>query len=705
MRTILVASFTALVLAAAAVAGDGDVASPTQPAGPPAWVYPRNVECAGRRLGIGEPIAISYDAAAARAELRFPVTVTDPLGRVTYGAIEAGGTTRLDLASRLFRVDAVEIAKSTFPGLAPADLKPLQDGLADAVPKSFLLRLEVLTARPGAAPPAGEPPKFSNQPPAIFVRNRPAVLVQVDGEPVLFGVEDFPLQYLGNSASDVFRDPKTDTWYLLVDGTWAQAKALAGPWQPLKGPLPTTLTQIPEKNPRGHVRRFVPGTTEYKKPDAAAAKELPEIIVSDKPAELVLLQGDPLFTWVPGVKLMLVANTESDLFFHPKSGLYYLLVSGRWFTADDIDGTWKENYGPLPEEFARIPRDHVRGHVVWCVPGTPEASEACVQAGLEERVSISRANTVQVLWEGKELSFAPVEGDLKMATNTDDDVFLVGDVCYVCQRGLWYSSADRQSWKPCTEIPAALRSVPPGSCAYEVNSCRPAGADGDAVMFALTSGYYGVFPWKGSPVHGTGWTRRGIARGNNWYPYPRTYGENRWYDPATGVFLPRTACYRADGTAAADEWSPYTASYGREGIYGSRYDQGGRRMYPLTPDESGFDTAVARPDVYALWFDYVKRREGLAPKEFPLGDRRDETAPAEPRIAVDDAGKAWRLGAAGPEGFEGGKWTAGTPAPEVRAWLDAEARIDARPAQWKTWRTLRAAPLPVNPVATPRAAK
>ncbi len=705
----LIKTLPLLVLFAAApvLAAPDEPAKPAAPAAPPAWVYPRDITSAGRRLSLHEPVVLLYDPADTEVALRFPVTVTDALGRITYGVIDATGTVHLDVASRLFRADEVAVGKSAFPGLADPDAKSTQAGLAEVFPKSMLFRIELLTARPaGKAAVAPESPKFATQPPAIFVRNKPAVLLQTDGEPLLLDIESFPVQYLANSASDVFRDAKADVWYFLLDGGWMQSKALAGPWEPLKGALPTTLSQLKDDHPRGHIRRYVPGTPEFSRRGSVApmsAQQPPEVIVTDKPSELVLLKGDPLFMLVPGVKLMVVANTESDLFFHPKTAAYYLLVSGRWFSADELDGPWKETFGALPEELAKVPRDHVRGHVAWCVPGTPEAGEACAQAALEEHAGFSKGTIVEVKYEGKGPNVVAVEGDLKMATNTDDDVFVVGTTFYVCQRGVWYRSDDgRSPWKPVVELPPALRAIPPGSGAYQDNAVRPHPDAGELSVFGTTSGYYGVFPWKGSPVHGTGWPRRGMLRNANWYPAPRSYGENRWYDPITGVFQPRTVRYQADGTALADEWSPYTASYGRVDIYGSRYDQGGRRMFHVGSEDGKIDTAVARPDVYALWFSYVKTREGMKPEELPLGDRRGETAPTEARLAADETGKVWRLSAAGVEGFEGGKWAAAKPAPEVQAWLETEARIDARPAQWKTWRALRAAPLPVNPTVTPR---
>ena len=700
MRTLAFSAAAAVCLFAARpcpAADDGKSAAPQ------AWVYPQDWKCAGRRLTMHEPQVTAFDPAMSRVSLRYPVVLTDPLGRASWGTVELSGTLRVDLASRLVRLDTLQPGKATFPGVAEADLTAVQAGLADALPKTVTLRVELITARPGAWTPEASPPKFSKDPPSVVVRYRPAVLVQTDGAPELLDVEEFPLQYVGNCATDVFRDPKTDMWYLLLDGTWMNAKAFAGPWRRLDGPLPSSMSQIPGSHPRGHVRRFVPGTPEFTKRGLVpAAKDLPEVIVTDKPSELLLLAGDPLFTFIPGIRLMAVANTESDLFFHPQTNLYYLLLSGRWFTAPEVEGPWTAA-GPLPEEFAKIPRDHVRGHVVWCVPGTPEAAEACALASLEQRATLDKYAQAQVLYEpeGKGPVTAPEGGDLKAVTNTEDDCFAAGKNWYVCHFGVWYRSEDgRSKWQMCADVPEALRKLPESSPSWHIRFCRPLGIEGDNASFAVSSGYYGTIALGGSPVYGTGATQRGIVRNKNWYPCARTWGENRWYDPATGVFQPRSVRPRADGVTEAADWSPYTASYGRVVYYGCRYYLGGRRMFQYSSEEMSWDHSAGRPDIYTHWLAKVKQREGLDASQFPFGDRATEAAPPEPRMGSDETGHVWRVGAKGLETFEKGAWIVGKPAPEVIAWMEAVSRIDARPALWKRWRELRAAAIPVNPVVT-----
>jgi hypothetical protein len=702
MRTSVLAALVAVSLAALVAPpgrAEGDKAPP-----PPAWVYPQDWKCAGRRMTMHEPQVVAFDAVNSKVTLRFPATVTDPLGRATLGTVEVFGAFHADIASRLMKIDMLSSGATAFPFAAEADAKAVAGGVAEALPKSLLLRLELLTARPGAYAADPSPPKFAKEPPQIIVRERPAILVQVDGEPVLYDVEEFPLQYVGNTASDVFRDPKSDMWYLLVDGTWMQSKAFAGPWKKGDGSVPSIMSQLPATHPRSHVRRFVPGTPEFmKRGIVAPPKELPEVIVTDKPSELVVLAGDPLFAFVPGVRaLQSVLNTESDLFLHLPTNLYWLLLSGRWFSASDLDGPWTLADQP-PDDFAKMPRDNIRGHVVWCVPGTPEAAEACAVASLEERATLNKFAQVQVLFEpeGKAPVTAALEGDVKAVTNTEDDCFANGKAFYVCQRGTWYTSDTGSSnWKACADVPDAMKHLSEASGSYHVNFCRALGLDGDLANYSIRGGYDGVFASKSAPVYGTGSTKRGITRKANWYPYPRTYGENRWYDPATNVFQPRSVRPRPDGTTTADEWSPYTASYGRVTMYGCRYDQGGRRMFTYSEDELKFLTAATRPDVYALWLGQLKKREGLDPTAFPFGDRAAETPPEAARIAGDAEGHVWRVGAKGPETYDKGAWAPGKPSADVVAWLDTLTRIDARPALWKRWREQRAAPIPVNAVIT-----
>ncbi len=76
-------------------------------------------------------------------------------------------------------------------------------------------------------------------------------------------------------------------------------------------------------------------------PPASGPGVVQVIFVSTKPAEIIVTSGAPQFEPVPGTGLQVVRNTNSVLFFDPSSGLFYLLASGRWFSAHGLDEAWE----------------------------------------------------------------------------------------------------------------------------------------------------------------------------------------------------------------------------------------------------------------------------------------------------------------------------------------------------------------------------
>src|SRR6188768_3074831 len=101
MRTRAIAALVAVCLAAL-VAPPGRAADDKAPP-PPAWIYPQDWKCAGRRLTVHEPQVVAYDTVNSKVTLRYPATVTDPLGRATMGTVEVFGAFHADVASRLIK--------------------------------------------------------------------------------------------------------------------------------------------------------------------------------------------------------------------------------------------------------------------------------------------------------------------------------------------------------------------------------------------------------------------------------------------------------------------------------------------------------------------------------------------------------------------------------------------------------------------------
>ncbi len=701
LAVLAVLAALALVLASTAVAPPAG-AQEAKSENPTPWVYPRSIKAAGRKVALHEPEVVSYDDETRAVSLRIPIEVTDSLGGTHMGVVAVSGTARLDVPAGLVQIDGItaETLTAAVPSLEKG--AELAAALPEAWPKRHVLRLELITARPGQTH-ADAGIKLKITPPEIIVRRRPSVLVQIDGEPVMQPLGDLPLEYVANSAADLLKN-SNGKWFLLLDGYWLKADSLVGPWaSPEK--LPIALTQLPVDHARGHMRRFIPGTRRFKRrfPDGAPKPPdpLPQVIVRQKPAELVRLLGDPLFMLMPGDKLQVVANTESDLLFHPKSLKYYLLISGRWFTADKIDGPWGANFGNLPPEFAQIPADHVKGHMLSCVPGTPQANEAVARANLRQRATIKKRVRADVRMKGKDPQTAPIEGTTaRLVTNSEDDVIGFAGAYYAWADGMWFMSENgKTKYKPVDALPEGMLPLPTSCGLLHVNTTKPLGILENTVSTETTAAAQGVFIHRGAPVFGTGFRRRGLMRNKNWYPCARSFGENRWYDPVSGTFRPRSVLYQDNGSAKATLWSNYTASYGRVSGYANRYRQGGRRMFRYDAPDDSFDTSAKRPKVLMSFTrnENIVALDGILAETVPLGDRTNEPAPEGPAIAVTDDGQAYRKTDGKYEAYTAGKWAPTSEIPKATAtWLDVLTEIRGRPEAIRTWAAKRRAPLPAT---------
>ena len=162
--------------------------------------------------------------------------------------------------------------------------------------------------------------------------------------------------------------------------------------------------------------------------------------MSYKPAELILLTGEPNYPAVPGTGLLWVSNTESDVFRMGKTGPVYYLVAGRWFSAPDFTGPWTFATPTLPADFKKIPLEHERSRVLASVPGTDQAAEAVLLAQIPQtaRVNKKELKAPEVAYQG-EPKFTPIETTtVQRAVNTDKDIFKVGDLYYMCYQGVWF---------------------------------------------------------------------------------------------------------------------------------------------------------------------------------------------------------------------------------------------------------------------------
>src|ERR1039457_3899872 len=365
------------------------------------------------------------------------------------------------------------------------------------------------SARKTKTPPVAE---GKNDPPAIFISMRPAILLLVDGPPVTAPIANSKMQFVVNANWPLFIEQGRSTYYLFDGKGWLTGASLGGTWTPTNQ-LPKQMSKVPENSNFTDLMRFIPA------PSGSAAS-FPVVYHSATPAEIIVVGGEPQWTPLSGTQLSYASNTSSSVFKYRPTGAFYYLTSGRWFTATSALGPWTFATYTLPPDFAQIPPSGPAGRALASVPGTPEAEDAVLIAQIPTTVTVNpteAAKEVKVSYVG-EPQFQPIEGtSMQHAGNTPNKVSLVGAEYYMCYQGLWFVSSSAQGpWQVAQTVPQVIYTIPPSSPVYNVTYVTQVPASAGYVTSSYTAGYVGMFV-AGAAVGAI------IASGTGYYYPPYAY--------------------------------------------------------------------------------------------------------------------------------------------------------------------------------------
>ena len=534
-----------------------------------------------------------YKLLRARMAVAFRrMGTTNPL----LGAVVLEGDTSTSNENGLVRISSIRIVEGRFPGLTSAESDRLLNALRERLSKEdVVVAVERITAYLERAETALTPAPLKSDPPRIFVSMRPAVLVNLDGPPVMAPVPGTDLAYALNTNWDLLRDGTT--LYLRHEQSWLTAPALAGPWTPA-ATLPPGFQKIPASDPNwADVRKAVPG-----QPLAPAAA--PRVFVSETPAELILLDGEPKLEAIKDTKLSWVTNTESDLFRSATDQRYYYLVAGRWFRAEQLEGPWRFATTDLPADFAKIPPDHPSGDVLPLVPGTRQAQEAVIQGHIPQtaRVDRRKIQAPTVSYKGSP-EWKPIEGtQLAYAANSPYDVLKVGDLHYLCFQAVWFVSKSPQGpWEAADKVPGEIYQIPPSAPVYQTTYVYVYDTDPDWVTYGYLPGYHGTYYAWGVMAYGTGWYYSPYLYDDGYWPYANTYGSGSWYNSNTGTYGRSAVAYGPYGGAGrAAAYNPTTGTYARgAAAYGEYQSRAWAEAY--NPRTGTSARTVQGSNVYGRW--------------------------------------------------------------------------------------------------------
>ena len=165
-------------------------------------------------------------------EARAAVQVESKVGDKTqtnYGVVWIKAHPFVDKEAGLVQFDDIEITKVSFPTLGDKTETYLEI-LRRNTEQSRSIPLERIEANLAItqADKRGNAVPLKNEPPRIYYRSTPALLLLIDGDPVLRPVEGSSLQRIVNTRNLIVQD--AGAYYLPIADRWFQSAAPTGPW-------------------------------------------------------------------------------------------------------------------------------------------------------------------------------------------------------------------------------------------------------------------------------------------------------------------------------------------------------------------------------------------------------------------------------------------------------------------------------------------
>jgi hypothetical protein len=583
------------------------------------YSWPREIPVSGGATGtivLYQPQAekLSGNELTARGAIALKVTGRpDPI----FGAMWMRATVDVDRDSGMVWLRDLKITRVRWPDATPEQQARFTQYVETDFPaagfRMTLARLQASLA--SAEAERSHTDGLKNDAPKIVFSEQLAVLLLFDGEPRLQPIDSQPLALVVNTPFGVVKDTTTGIYWLTDGTTWYSATDPKGPWQaPATPPAVVSKLQSEETTvaqtdtvtaPAASAPQYV--NTLAPKPDSTAARPdsvrsdssaahadstinadtlfapPPAIVTATEPSELVVTQGPPTWKTTAGGKLLYVENTETPWIRETEGKDNYLLISGRWFKSESLQGPWTfARPDSLPASFQEIPPESPIGGVRSSIALTVEAQDALLDLEIPQTTAVQRSQaTLAVKYDGEPKFFDIPGTTVAYATNTASQVLRVGGVYYACDNAVWFKSTSAQGpWAVADSIPKdAISKIPPSVPVYNLTYVDVYASTPEVVYVGYTPGYVGAYPYYGVPVYGTGWNYPPYI-GSVYYPHPVTYGVAVSYNPYTGYGMGTTfaAGFFAVGIGVAiGSSSRYYPAGGYRACYNCTINTGGGR--------------------------------------------------------------------------------------------------------------------------------
>jgi hypothetical protein len=504
--------------------------------------WPLLVQSGNTTLTVYQPQLDAWDGYKMSARVAVQAAA-DQSPQMQYGIVALEAFTLTDKGRRVVTIDNAQIVKTDFPSASTAESQQWAAAIQrDLEGKSRSIALDRLEAALAVTEVSTQAKKTAlrNEPPAFIFSTVPAILVYVDGEPRYRAQPRTSLERVINTRPLLLRDQQGVHYLKVFDG-WMTANSLTGPWSILAKPS-DDLGNAFEQTLSAHLIDPLKGQTTEDRPAPKLKKAKPAIYVATRPTELIVTDGKPRYAPIKNTQLLYVENTTGNVFKDISDNRVYVLVSGRWFRANNESGPWQYvAANALPEDFAKMPDDSPKENVKASIAGTQQAREAAIAAIVPQTATVKVTDTelAKPQFDGDPSYKNIPETSLQYVNNTATPIIRVeSDSFFALQNGVWFvASSVHGPWTVARAVPAAIYAIPPSSPLYYVTFVHIYAVDGDIVYVGYTPGYQGAYidPATGVVVYGTGYVYDPWI-GEYWYGDPITYGyaASVAYTPWTG---------------------------------------------------------------------------------------------------------------------------------------------------------------------------
>jgi hypothetical protein len=516
--------------------------------------WPRDVQLESGVLTAYQPQvdALEGDVLTFRAAVAYRGSGAD---EPVFGAVWMQSRAVIDRDERVVHMSDLRVTGTRFPAGSEHVEGELETVVGTGGPgwnfdislDALLTSLEVTEQEMAAA--AG----LKVEPPRIIYRDHPALLIYIDGDPALRAIENSKYQAVVNTPYPLVYDGRKYYYLNAAVDVWFRATEIMGPWSF-------------EANPPADVSALVDDEEGDASQEKVTAENAPEIIVTTEPAELLVTEGAPDFQ--PLVDdLLVLKNSQSDVFLVVTEQNYYIVLSGRWYHSKSLQGPWAfRPSNELPDAFTEIPPDSQQADSRVYVAGTDEAREAVMDAQIPQTATVQKGPVdIEVSYDG-DPKFAGIEGtELARATNTSSTVIRSGTSYYLVQDAVWYiASSPAGPWRVAEERPEGVESIPPQDPAYNVKYVYIYDSTPEVVYVGYTPGYTGSYVYYNTVVYGTGWYYHPWISPYYYYPRHATWGFHVTYNPWTGW-----------GYGLSWGWGPFRVGYHTGGYWHRHHYWGG----------------------------------------------------------------------------------------------------------------------------------